>query len=152
VGARRGAWADSKCGAAAVFACARVKTPGARLLSAAEAMPREQGSMATCRVEYSGVHGRYGGDMSGWAAAWSARRHLCARGVWHKGRGSGRRFGTGGPTARGPADGSRPRRPGPPGVRVRGLAPTGARRRAGARSGTETFRGCLVRLLFSPKS
>jgi hypothetical protein len=72
VGARRGAWADSKCGATAVCACARVKTPGACLLSAAEAMPREQGSMATCRVEYGGVHDWYGGDVSGRAAAWSA--------------------------------------------------------------------------------
>jgi hypothetical protein len=69
MGARHGAWADSKCGATAVCACARVKTPRARLLSAAEAMPREQGSMATCRVEYGDMHGWYGGDVSGWAAA-----------------------------------------------------------------------------------
>jgi hypothetical protein len=39
-----------------------------------------------------------------------------------------------------------------PRVRVRGLALACARRCAGARSGAETFRGCLVRLLFSPKS
>jgi hypothetical protein len=33
--------------------------------------------------------------------------------TWHTGRGSGRRFDTGDPTARGPADGRLPRRPGP---------------------------------------
>jgi hypothetical protein len=45
-------------------------------------------------------------------AAWSARHHLCARGTWRKERGPGRRFSMGGPTAHGPADGSRSRRPG----------------------------------------
>jgi hypothetical protein len=72
----------------------------------------------------------YGGDATGRAAAWSARRHLCARGTWRKGRGPGRWFSTGGPTARGQADDSRPRRPGP----ARGAgARSGACRRATSR-------------------
>jgi hypothetical protein len=39
-----------------------------------------------------------------------------------------------------------------PRVQVCGLAPAGERRRAGASSDAETFRGYLVRLLLSPKS
>jgi hypothetical protein len=47
--------------------------------------------------------GWWGGDVVGAADLW-------VLGAWHKGRGSGRRFGMGGPTAHGPADGSRPQR------------------------------------------
>jgi hypothetical protein len=48
-----------------------MKTPGAHLFSAAKAMPREQGSMATCGVEC--------GDIgSGWKAMVGATRPMCA--------------------------------------------------------------------------
>jgi hypothetical protein len=91
-----------------------MKTPGAHLFSAAKAMPREQGSMATCGVEC--------GDIgSGWKAMVGATRPMCAWRVasLNRARMAVRRGGGGGPTAHGPAGIGRPRRAGPVGPWLR---------------------------------
>jgi hypothetical protein len=54
--------------------------------------------MVACMGKVRRRRGWRGGDVVGAAGLW-------VLGVWHKGRGSGRRFGMGGPTVHGPADG-----------------------------------------------
>jgi hypothetical protein len=91
-----------------------------------------------------GLRVAYGGDAVGWAArVGSFGSWAC--GAWRWGIRHGRRCGgcrsggRSGASTSGPSQG-------------RGLAPAGARRRAGACSDAKSFQGVPVRLLFSPKS
>jgi hypothetical protein len=77
---------------------------GRRLQRRFASQPRRHGRcMVACMGKVRQRRGWWGGDVVGAADLW-------VLGAWHKGRGSGRRFGMGGPTAHGPADGSRPQR------------------------------------------
>jgi hypothetical protein len=97
-----------------------------------------EGKGGSHRVK-SSTRPRYGHGMAVRTDGVQRRRHWAGGGMvgatspvraWRKRREPGRRFGTGGPTARDPADGSRPRRPGP----ANGAgARSGARRRATSR-------------------